>query len=337
MHMLKFCNSGDDVSFLSTFSCSFLHPYCTKASALAPARPVIFVPTRGLSSASGFLVSSPSRALSSAMLLFLVLAVVVCQAQDEAVFFPSQPPSFVQLRSLRDILFQKESPETASKELPVVLSSFEPNDPSPTLASPPLAPGVSKIRFLETDTFFVPPPFQESEELAEPSSEHEEQLSTDILPPALIRQAKSAADAGAPGATDRWSWPSGSRALPVEQSQGRALSAPSIVSVVSSHPPPTLSLKKSVAKPYRLLSKGSSCPKLLHDLTIHCTLPPQHLHEPLVRLRLSSNYRERIRSYVTVSCELSYSFSYSGFNDSHYFLLKDVLYEPEPTSTITCE
>lgn len=207
-------------------------------------------------------------------------------SRSEDVFFPSQPSvSSIQYRSLRDILFQSESAEIEASDLPVVLASFHPDDPSPTLASPPIASKdgeVSQIRFLDSDALSIPEYFDDDENYGEEitptalyqEGEEEEDLDVEIIPPVLVRQSTSKTTEE----KDRWSWPSTTKAIE-ESYQSRSLG-----SVADNKAPLSLIVKKTVAKPYRLLPRTASCPKLLHDLNITCSLPTQLAKkQPVVR------------------------------------------------------
>ena len=177
---------------------------------------------------------------------FVLLIVHVCLLQRAAftVLFPAEnDDTSVHFRSLRDILFRPANGDTSP-----VIASFRPALPSPTLASPSIVP--NQIRFLESDAIGEPPIF---------TSIHSEFKSTSdsSANPAVVQ--------------DRWPWP--------YSSLGQAKSLHSIPDSRSNHPHISekgLIVKKSVAKPYRVQSKSSSCPKLLHDLTISCSLPANH-------------------------------------------------------------
>ena len=195
------------------------------------------------------------------------------------VFFPVETSQeAVHYRSLKDVLFRPHSGELGLFNESPVVASFRPSDPSPTLASSPqTGVGVSKIRFLEADEFFVPSLFQASHPRFFPVSRHTEgrsvsPLSSDVDSTTLVRQAKSAplntsAEAvpvAEASVLQRWPWPYSRPNKQPTNPQSRQLQQA-----------PALTIKKSVAKPYRLLTRKSSCPKLLHDLTISCTLPKQ--------------------------------------------------------------
>ena len=241
-------------------------------------------------------MSSPVRAVPS-----LLFAIVLFQSATSNVFFPVETnhEDLVHYRSLKDILFrsQSEAEETAhSIASPVVLAGFRPANPSPTLASPPhTGVGVSKIRFLEADEFFIPslfPPITHPEFLPPAPTIQTEgrranaQNSAAVDPTALVRQAKSANSSAvddisvADSVQDRWPWP---YSKPIKQQ-----SAANVQTRQLQKPVPNLVVKKSVAKPYRLLTRTSTCPKLLHDLTITCAFPNQQpLSQPVVSFWIS--------------------------------------------------
>jgi len=207
-------------------------------------------------------------------------------SRSEDVFFPSQPSvSSIQYRSLRDLLFQSESAEIEASDLPVVLASFHPDDPSPTLASPQIASKdgeVSPIRFLDSDALSIPDYFDENDgEDINPTALYqegeEEELDVEIIPPVLVRQSASKTTEE----QDRWSWPSTTKAAIEESYQSRALGSAAADNKASL----SLVVRKTVAKPYRLLPRTASCPKLLHDLNITCSLPTQLIKkQPVVRI-----------------------------------------------------
>lgn len=222
----------------------------------------------------------------------LLILTVLFHSVTPNVFFPVETNiDLVHYRSLKDILFRSQSEDiiTHSIESPVV-ASFRPANPSPTLASSPQnAVGVSKIRFLEADAFLVPnfSPVSHSEVIPSAIIQTEGRRATlpnsDFDHTTVVRQVnnaeikESANSATANPVQDRWPWPySKSISKQSVNPQSRQLQQPS-----------TLIVKKSVAKPYRLLTRTSSCPKLLHDLTITCSLPKQQqIQQPMVNLRL---------------------------------------------------
>ncbi len=226
-----------------------------------------------------------SASVRNLVVPFLLFAIVLFQSATANVFFPVETnrEDLVQYRSLKDILFRSQSAEETahSIESPVV-ASFRPANPSPTLASSPhIGVGVSKIRFLEADEFFVPSlfPLSQPDFFPPVTTIHTEgrranSQNSAVDSTTLVRQAKSAAINAstiaatvADSAQDRWPWP---YSKPIKQQsvdvQSRQLQKP-----------PTLIVKKSVAKPYRLLTRTSTCPKLLHDLSITCSFPNQQL------------------------------------------------------------
>jgi len=140
------------------------------------------------------------------------------------------------------------------------ISSFHPDTPSPTQASPPIR---SRIRFVDQDEI--------------PQSRNPFQAQESYIP---VRGARiladylsSASEVNTEFSTpfedlieDHWRWPSrpdGRR----EQRQ-----SPEFIGLQS------LEVHRSVPKPYRIHSKDSSCPKLLHDLSISCQLPDDLKH-----------------------------------------------------------
>lgn len=227
------------------------------------------------------------------LLLFVLIASVLIPSVAPNVFFPVETSrDLVQYRSLKDILFRSQSEDNDQQhsiQSPVV-ASFRPANPSPTLASSPhsgASVGVSKIRFLDADEFFVPnfSPVPHSEFIPPAAQTEGRRANLPILNPdhitTVVRQAKSpeindsaigTSVTGSP-AQDRWPWP---YSKPIKQAvniQSRQQQSPSLI------------VKKSVAKPYRLLTRTSSCPKLLHDLTITCSWPKQQqLQRPVVNL-----------------------------------------------------
>nr|CAH0104790.1 unnamed protein product [Daphnia galeata] len=217
----------------------------------------------------------------------LLILTVLFHSVTPNVFFPVETNiDLVHYRSLKDILFRSQSEDIIahSIESPVV-ASFRPANPSPTLASSPQnAVGVSKIRFLEADAFLVPnfSPVSHSEVIPSAIIQTEGRRATlpnsDFDHTTVVRQVnnaeikESANSATANPVQDRWPWPySKSISKQSVNPQSRQLQQPS-----------TLIVKKSVAKPYRLLTRTSSCPKLLHDLTITCSLPKQQqIQQPM--------------------------------------------------------
>ena len=100
---------------------------------------------------------------------------------------------------------------------------------------------------------------------------------------------------------DRWPWPSNNvgiaRPATIESAadalQGAATTvARAVDKPAQSRPAPVAStggvsspliIKKSVPKPYRILSHVSSCPKLFHDLSLSCQMTQQQQQgQPLV-------------------------------------------------------
>lgn len=185
---------------------------------------------------------------------FVLLIVHVCLLQRAAftVLFPTESDdTSVHFRSLRDILFRPPNGDTSP-----VIASFRPALPSPTLASPSIVP--NQIRFLESDAIGEPPIFTSIHSEFKSVVEGRRSTSDSSVNPAVVQ--------------DRWPWP--------YSSLGQAKSLQSVhPDSRSNHPniiEKGLIVKKSVAKPYRVQSKSSSCPKLLHDLTITCSLPANH-------------------------------------------------------------
>lgn len=222
----------------------------------------------------------------------LLILTVFFHSVTSNVFFPVESNrDLVHYRSLKDILFRSQSEDIAhSIESPVV-ASFRPDNPSPTLASSPQnGVGVSKIRFLDADAFLVPnfSPVSHSEFIPPAITQTEGRRanlpSSNFDHTTVVRQAKnteineSAIDHSvtANPVQDRWPWPYSKSIKQAVNTQSRQIQQQS-----------TLVVKKSVAKPYRLLTRTSSCPKLLHDLTITCSLPKQQqLQKPVVNLRI---------------------------------------------------
>lgn len=235
----------------------------------------------------------------------LLLLSVLFHPAKPNIFFPVETiQESVHYRSLRDILFRSQTEAIAFPVDSSVIASFQPADPSPTLASPP-GVGVSKIRFLESDAFFGPPLYHPNTnpEFISPALVQAEgrrpnvPSAVAVNPVAVARQPKSAAvdistttapTSGEPVEDDRWPWPySKPSKQPVtpQSRQIHKLTSPLVV-------------KKSVAKPYRLLSRTSTCPKLLHDLTITCSLPKQQFppNQPVVRLPIQLLLQEPVKS-----------------------------------------
>ncbi|XP_057376932.1 uncharacterized protein LOC130698168 [Daphnia carinata] len=221
-------------------------------------------------------MSASVRNFRVILLLFLT---VLSNSVTSNVFFPAETSEeLVHYRSLKDILFRSQAEDTArSIESPVV-ASFRPSNPSPTLASSPQnGVGVSRIRFLETDAFFVPnfpehshadfissPAFAQTEG-RRPNRFHSDVDARTVLTRAAANESTIDVRVVEDPGQDRWPWPYSKSVKQTVNVQSRQLAKPT-----------TLVVKKSVAKPYRLLTRTSSCPKLLHDLTVTCSLPKQH-------------------------------------------------------------
>ncbi|KZS10615.1 Uncharacterized protein APZ42_024924 [Daphnia magna] len=209
---------------------------------------------------------------------FLLFLTVLSNFVTSNVFFPAETnEELAHYRSLKDILFRSQTEDTArSIESPVV-ASFRPSNPSPTLASSPQnGASVSKIRSLETDAFFVPNFSQHSHadfipstafaqtEGRRPNRLHSVADYRTVLTQAAINESTVDVRVAEDPSQDRWPWPYSKSVKQTVSIQSRQLAKPT-----------TLIVKKSVAKPYRLLTRTSSCPKLLHDLTVTCSLPKQ--------------------------------------------------------------
>ena len=142
-----------------------------------------------------------------------------------------------------------------------VISSFHPDTPSPTRASPPLRSGV---RFIDQDaTPQSANPFQEQESYFAVSAPtgRRTRILADYIDSSASEINTEFSSQSDDIVEDRWRWPSrpdGRR----EQRQ-----SPEFAGLQS------LDVHRSVLKPYRIHSKESSCPKLLHDLSISCQLP----------------------------------------------------------------
>ena len=244
-----------------------------------------------------------SSSVCNVVVFSLLILTVLFHSVMSNVFFPVETSrDLVQYRSLKDILFRSQSEDIAhSIESPIV-ASFRPTNPSPTLASPQNGVGVSKIRFLDADAFFVPnfSPVPHSEFIPPTVSQTEGRRAN--LPNSnldhitVVRQAKSTEiNESAVGVSvtgnpvqDRWPWPYSKSIKQAADIQSRQQSS-------------SLVVKKSVAKPYRLLTRTSSCPKLLHDLTITCSWPKQQqLLQPVVNLKIYIN----IHTYICVCVAL---------------------------------
>lgn len=220
---------------------------------------------------------------NSAIFSQLLLTVLLFHSAKSNIFFPVETiQESVHYRSLRDILFRSQTEAIAFPVDSSVIASFRPADPSPTLASPP-GVGVSKIRFLESDAFFGPPLYHPNPEFSSAALVQSEGRRPNV--PSVARQPKSAAidlpttavsTAGEPVEDERWPWPyskPSQQSVTPQSRQIHKLTSPLVV-------------KKSVAKPYRLLSRTSTCPKLLHDLTITCSLPKQQSTSTQLVVRL---------------------------------------------------
>lgn len=228
----------------------------------------------------------------SFVFVFFCLSALFIPSTKCTVFFPVETnEESVNYRSLRDILFRTHSAFTAESS---VVTSFRPTDPSPTLASPVEQIRIPTTRFLDEDALYGPPFYQSRSNLGSPASSlisSDESRNSNIpnLPELIqsqthVRQSKHAAvdetiptisttdDAAAQD--DRWPWPYSKSTQQFINPQGRNIQTLS-----------PLKVKKDVAKPYRLLARTSSCPKLLHDLTVTCSLPEEQLSsDPVVSL-----------------------------------------------------
>lgn len=137
------------------------------------------------------------------------------------------------------------------------ISSFHPDTPSPTHASPPIR---SRIRFIDQDDFAPSAnPFQSQESYFPVSAPavRRPRILSDFLETSASEPNAGYLSQSEDIDEDRWRWPSRR-----EQRQ-----SPEFVGLQS------LEVHRSVPKSYRFHSKESSCPKLLHDLSISCQLP----------------------------------------------------------------
>jgi len=117
----------------------------------------------------------------------------------------------------------------------------------------------SRIRFVDEEQPFIGNPFQVQENYFSDHGESASVIDTVIssrssLPAPIYQQVEE----------ERWRWPSKSSE---GRREGRQLR------------PEDLQVTRSVPKPYRVHTKESSCPKLLHDVSISCKVPV-HLREP---------------------------------------------------------
>jgi hypothetical protein len=161
-----------------------------------------------------------------------------------------------------------------------IVQSFNPQNPSPTLAA--VEPfGVSQVRFIESDAL-IPNPIVDKE--AEQSAPATQTVPVDGLEtsPRFLSGALPVIQAvpdSSPKLEDRWPWPSSSPVAPQSNrlNGGRQLSRPELAEATQdvAASDEKLIIKKSVPKPYRILTQVSSCPKLFHDLSISCQMSHQ--------------------------------------------------------------
>lgn len=218
-------------------------------------------------------VASMSSSQCNFRLISLLFLTLLSHPVLSNVFFPAETSEeLVHYRSLKDILFRSQAEDAARSIDSPIVASFRPSNPSPTLASPPQnGVGVSKIRFLEAHEYFVPN-FSQHADFIAPAAFAQTEGRRPNRPHSDVNQRTVATNNSSFGVTvvnepvqDRWPWPY-SKSVNIQSRKKLAK-------------PTNLIVKKSVAKPYRLLTRTSSCPKLLHDLTVTCSLPKQQ--EPL--------------------------------------------------------
>lgn len=221
----------------------------------------------------------------SSCIKWLVLFATVCTAVTSVA--PQSQPSPQAANHFRPSTPDLYRQEIETKNIPFSNPLFS--------ANPLLTPRiitVSQVRFVDSDDPATTRP-RESVQIRNnknPALETEAPILRTDLPatisdsPAGSRQQKSIGSTSKPASqanqqsVDRWPWPTSS----LVELQGRQLIAKS--ENVAKSDSTAMVIRKSVPRPYRILTKVSSCPKLLHDLTISCQLPAfQHSGQPIVR------------------------------------------------------
>ena len=219
------------------------------------------------------------------LLCFFIATSLPCFATAEDVFFPPIPvlPSDFRPSLLLSLLRQDPLPQDSVRLDRSTVHSFHPRDPSPTLASAPF--GISQVRFLESDALEI-----------QPVSPHSSNVETQPIPlQASVLAKVSARSVDAQFVTgnnaavlqgnqdqDRWPWPS---IQTNRQTSGRQLKPQQQQPIELSNnikPQASITVSKSVPKPYRIISRVSSCPKLNHDLVVSCQVPQQQPRDQIV-------------------------------------------------------